>query len=90
MLFSCCTNFLPCDKSRHHSQIVQFWLADCRFTMWVYSPFRAALLGYDAARQHHHLIRTGYGTHPMGDDKDGFVLYEPRKSLLNGSFVLHV
>ena len=41
MLFSCCTNFLPCDKSRHHSQIVQFWLADCRSTMWVYSPFRA-------------------------------------------------
>ena len=26
----------------------------------------------------------------MGDDKDGFVLYEPRKSLLNGSFILHV
>ncbi len=41
MLFSCCTNFLPCDKSRPHSQIVQFWLADCRSTMWVYSPFRA-------------------------------------------------
>ena len=28
-------------KSRYHSQIVQFWLADCRSTMWVYSPFRA-------------------------------------------------
>ena len=28
-------------KSRPHSQIVQFWLADCRSTMWVYSPFRA-------------------------------------------------
>ena len=28
-------------KSRPHSQIVQFWLADCRSTMWAYSPFRA-------------------------------------------------
>ena len=28
-------------KSRYHSQIVQFRLADCRSTMWVYSPFRA-------------------------------------------------
>ena len=26
----------------------------------------------------------------MGNDKDGFVFYEPGKSLLNGSFVLHV
>ena len=51
---------------------------------------RAALLGHDATRQHHHLIRTSYGAHPVGDDKDGFVFYEPRKSLLNGSFVLHV
>ena len=52
--------------------------------------YRAALFGHDTARQHHHLIRTGYGAHPMGDDKDGFVLYEPRKSLLNGSFVFHI
>ena len=28
-------------KSRPHPQIVQFWLADCRSTMWAYSPFRA-------------------------------------------------
>ena len=26
----------------------------------------------------------------MGDDKNGFVFYEPGKSLLNGSFVLHI
>ena len=38
---------------------------------------RAALLGHDAARQHHHLIRTGHGAHPVGDDEDGFVFYEP-------------
>ena len=29
------------NKSRPHSQIVQFWLADCRSTMWAYKPFRA-------------------------------------------------
>ena len=52
--------------------------------------YRAALFGHDAARQHHHLIRTGYGAHPVGDDKDSFVFYEPGKCLLNGSFVLHV
>ena len=38
---------------------------------------RAALLGHDAARQHHHLIRTGYGAHPVGDDEDGLVFYAP-------------
>ena len=51
---------------------------------------RAALLGHDAARQHHYLIRPGYGAHPVGDDEDGFVFYEPGQSLLNGCFVLHV
>ena len=52
--------------------------------------YRAALFGHDTARQHHHLIRTSYSAHPVGDDKDGFLFYEPGKSLLNGSFVLHV
>ena len=51
---------------------------------------RAALLDHDAARQHHHLIRTGYGAHPVGDDEDGFVFNKPGQSLLNGSFVFHV
>ena len=51
---------------------------------------RAALLDHDASRQHHHLIRTGHGAHPVGDDEDGFVFYEPGQSLLNGSFVLHI
>ena len=32
---------------------------------------------YQDERQHHHLIRTGYGAHPVGDDEDGFVFYEP-------------
>ena len=51
---------------------------------------RAALFCHDTARQHHYPIRTGYGAHPVGDDKDGFVFYEPGKSLLTGSFVLHI
>ena len=51
---------------------------------------RAALLGHDAVRQHHHPIRTGHGAHPVGDDEDGLVFYEPGQSLLNGSFVLYV
>ena len=51
---------------------------------------RAALLGHNSARQHHHLIRTSYGAHPVGDDEDGFVFYQPGQSLLNGSFVLHI
>ena len=38
---------------------------------------RAALLGHDAARQHYHLIRTGHGAHPVGDDEDGFVFDQP-------------
>ena len=25
----------------------------------------------------HHLIRTGHGAHPVGNDEDGFVFYEP-------------
>ncbi len=31
-----------------------------------------------------------YGAHPVGDDEDGFVFYEPGQSLLNGSFVFHI
>ena len=38
---------------------------------------RAALLGHGAARQHYHLIRTGHGAHPVGDDEDGFVFNQP-------------
>ena len=49
-----------------------------------------ALFGHHAVGQHHDFVRTGYGAHPVGDDKNGFVFYEPGKCLLNGSFVLHV
>ena len=49
-----------------------------------------ALFGHHAVGQHHDFVRTGYGAHPVGDDKNGFVFYEPGKSLLNGSFVLHI
>ena len=44
---------------------------------------RAALLDHDAARQHHHLIRTGYGAHPVGDDEDGFVFIAIFKNSAN-------
>ena len=49
-----------------------------------------ALLGYRAVTQHYDPVCARNGTHPVGDDEDGFVLYEPGQSLLNGSFVLHV
>ena len=51
---------------------------------------RRTLLSHHAVGQHHDFVRPGYGAHPVGNDKDSFVFYEPGKSLLNGSFVLHV
>ena len=51
---------------------------------------RRPLLGYCTILEHHDLVRTGDGTHPVGDNEDGLVPDEPRQRLLNGRFVLHI
>ena len=37
---------------------------------------RRALLGDRAVLQHHNLVRAGNGTHPVGDNENGFILNE--------------
>ena len=49
-----------------------------------------ALLGYRAVAQHHNPVRARNGTHPVGDNEDGFVFDEAGERLLNGGFVFHI
>ena len=49
-----------------------------------------ALLGYRAVTQHYDPVCARNGTHPVGDDEDGFVFDEAGECLLNGGFVLHI
>ena len=49
-----------------------------------------ALLGYRAVTQHDDPVRARNGTHPVGDDEDGFVFDKAGECLLNGCFVLDI
>ena len=49
-----------------------------------------ALLGYRAVTQHYDPVCARNGTHPVGDDEDGFVFDETGERLLNGGFVFHI
>ena len=51
---------------------------------------RALLFRAPRRHQHHDPVCARNGTHPVGDDEDGFVFDETGECLLNGCFVFHI